>query len=83
MRLRTRSGAASRSQHVWLYDLVAVLGHNDAPPRPGLGSAIFLHVASPGYGPTEGCVAVALADLLRILCDCGAETYLEVRDTPR
>lgn len=78
---------AASHERLWrddgLYDLVAVLGHNDAPPRPGLGSAIFLHVASPGYGPTEGCVAVALADLLRILCDCGAETYLEVRGAPR
>ncbi len=77
---------AASHERLWrddgLYDLVAVLGHNDAPPRPGLGSAIFLHVASPGYGPTEGCVAVALADLRAILRDCTTETHLEVRDVP-
>ena len=28
-----------------LYDVLAVLGHNDDPPVPGLGSAIFLHPA--------------------------------------
>ncbi|MEP4885694.1 MAG: L,D-transpeptidase family protein, partial [Alphaproteobacteria bacterium] len=41
-----------------LYDLLVVLGHNDAPPVPGLGSAIFLHCASPGLDPTEGCIAL-------------------------
>ncbi|MBX9634578.1 MAG: L,D-transpeptidase family protein [Magnetospirillum sp.] len=50
-----------------LYDVVVVLGHNDDPPVPGLGSAIFLHVAKPGWQPTEGCVALALPDLLALL----------------
>ena len=31
-----------------LYDLVVVLGHNDDPPAPGRGSAIFLHIAREG-----------------------------------
>jgi L,D-peptidoglycan transpeptidase YkuD (ErfK/YbiS/YcfS/YnhG family) len=55
-----------RSDH--LYDLIAVLGFNDDPVIPGRGSAIFLHVASPGYGATAGCVALALADLVDVLC---------------
>lgn len=50
-----------------LYDVVVVLAHNDAPPVPGLGSAIFLHCARPDYAPTEGCVAVARDDLLAVL----------------
>jgi L,D-peptidoglycan transpeptidase YkuD (ErfK/YbiS/YcfS/YnhG family) len=50
-----------------LYDLLVVIGHNDAPPQPGKGSAIFMHVARPGYLPTEGCVALALADLQALL----------------
>lgn len=50
-----------------LYDVVVVLAHNDDPPVPGLGSAIFLHVAKPDYGPTEGCAALALPDLLDLL----------------
>ncbi len=61
----------ARAEHLWredgLYDLLVVLGHNDDPPVPGLGSAIFLHVARPDFGPTEGCVALALADLLDVL----------------
>jgi L,D-peptidoglycan transpeptidase YkuD (ErfK/YbiS/YcfS/YnhG family) len=32
-----------------------------------LGSAIFLHVARPGYLPTEGCIALAREDLLSLL----------------
>ena len=50
-----------------LYDLVVVLGHNDDPPVPGLGSAIFLHLARDGYGPTEGCVALDRANLLEVV----------------
>jgi L,D-peptidoglycan transpeptidase YkuD (ErfK/YbiS/YcfS/YnhG family) len=50
-----------RDDHV--YDLVGVLAHNDDPPVPGLGSAIFLHLAREDYSPTEGCVALARPDL--------------------
>ncbi|MEQ9169876.1 MAG: L,D-transpeptidase family protein [Rhodospirillales bacterium] len=50
-----------------VYDLVVVLGHNDAPPEPGAGSAIFLHLATPDLAPTEGCVALADADLADLL----------------
>ena len=49
------------------YDCIVVLGHNDAPPVPGLGSAIFLHVARPDGAPTEGCVALARADLAALM----------------
>ncbi len=64
---------SARHEVLWredrLYDLLVVIGYNDAPVTPGLGSAIFLHIASPGYQPTEGCVALAqhhLQDLLRL-----------------
>ncbi len=50
-----------------VYDLVVVLGHNDDPPVPGQGSAIFLHVCRPDYLPTEGCIAIARADLEDLL----------------
>jgi len=41
-----------RDDHV--YDLIVELGHNDDPPVPNYGSAIFLHIAKPDYSPTEG-----------------------------
>ncbi len=50
-----------------VYDLILIIGHNDAPVVPGAGSAIFVHVARPGYTPTQGCVALARADLERLL----------------
>lgn len=62
---------AGRHESLWredaVYDVIGVLGWNDDPVRPGRGSAIFLHVARPDYAPTEGCVALALADLLAVL----------------
>ncbi len=61
----------ARHERMWrddaLYDLVIVIGHNDDPPVPGLGSAVFVHLARPDWGPTEGCVALARADLLDLL----------------
>jgi L,D-peptidoglycan transpeptidase YkuD (ErfK/YbiS/YcfS/YnhG family) len=54
-----------------LYDVILVIGHNDDPPAPGLGSAVFVHVARPDWGPTEGCVALALPDLLGLLAAAG------------
>jgi L,D-peptidoglycan transpeptidase YkuD (ErfK/YbiS/YcfS/YnhG family) len=50
-----------------LYDLVVVTDHNASPPVAGAGSAIFVHVARPDWGPTEGCVAFPETDLRAIL----------------
>ncbi len=44
-----------------LYDVCVVLDWNVSVRRRGRGSAIFLHLARPGFTPTEGCVAVAPA----------------------
>ncbi len=61
----------ARHEELWradgLYDMVGVLGWNDDPPRPGRGSAIFLHVATADFAPTAGCIALALADLRAVL----------------
>ena len=60
-----------RHEELWrrdgLYDIVGVLGWNDAPIQRGRGSAIFLHIARPDYAPTQGCVALSLSDLTRVL----------------
>jgi L,D-peptidoglycan transpeptidase YkuD (ErfK/YbiS/YcfS/YnhG family) len=50
-----------------LYDVVVVLDCNRRPRIRGRGSAIFMHVARPGFKPTEGCIALRRADLVRIL----------------
>lgn len=61
-----------------LYDLVVEIGFNDAPPVPGRGSAIFLHLARPDWGPTEGCVAMRRDDLLVVLAAVGPESAIEI-----
>jgi L,D-peptidoglycan transpeptidase YkuD (ErfK/YbiS/YcfS/YnhG family) len=58
-----------------VYDVIAVLGWNDAPVERGRGSAIFLHVARPDWAATEGCVALALPDLLEVL-EAGLSTVI-------
>ncbi|HYG84661.1 MAG TPA: L,D-transpeptidase family protein [Azospirillum sp.] len=63
-----------------VYDVIVVLGHNDDPVVPGLGSAVFMHVARPDGEPTAGCVALPLPDLLRLLKDCGPDTVLRVAE---
>jgi L,D-peptidoglycan transpeptidase YkuD (ErfK/YbiS/YcfS/YnhG family) len=70
----------ARCEELWrtdgVYDLIGILGWNDSPVVRGRGSAIFLHVARPDYAPTEGCVALAPADLRRVLA--GGVTELVV-----
>ena len=74
---------AGRHERLWrsdrLYDVVVVLSYNLAHPVPGAGSAIFLHVAAPEMTPTEGCVAVRLPAMRRILARAGPGTYLDIR----
>ncbi|WP_099866997.1 L,D-transpeptidase family protein [Pararhizobium haloflavum] len=50
-----------------LYDIVLVMDWNITQRRGAGGSAIFMHLARPGYAPTEGCVALRYRDLVRIL----------------
>lgn len=64
-----------RDDHV--YDLFVVTSHNTEPTLAGLGSAIFVHLARVDFGPTEGCVALALDDLQRVLADWRADDRLE------
>jgi L,D-peptidoglycan transpeptidase YkuD (ErfK/YbiS/YcfS/YnhG family) len=43
-----------------------------------MGSAIFLHICRPDYSPTEGCVAVARADLEELLTKAQPGDALEI-----
>ena len=64
-----------------LYDLVLDLSWNRELVRPGRGSAIFLHSARPGFGATEGCVAVARSRIARLASCIGPATAIEIRDS--
>jgi len=73
---------ASTVGRIWgndgLYDIVVVLDFNFERPKPGAGSAIFFHIATPDFAPTTGCVAVRLNDMRRILARSGPGTWLNV-----
>jgi L,D-peptidoglycan transpeptidase YkuD (ErfK/YbiS/YcfS/YnhG family) len=62
----------------WLYDLIVVVGFNDAPVVPGKGSAIFLHLARADYGSTQGCVALCREDLLEAVAQLSIANRLLV-----
>ena len=77
---RARAETLWRPDH--LYDLVVPLGYNDAPVVAGRGSAIFLHLAGPDYGPTEGCVALGRDDLAGILAEADATSRVVIEARP-
>ncbi len=68
---RIRLPYPARHEELWradrVYDIIGVLGWNDDPPLRGRGSAIFLHVATPDFAPTAGCIALAPCDLRAVL----------------
>jgi L,D-peptidoglycan transpeptidase YkuD (ErfK/YbiS/YcfS/YnhG family) len=81
---RVRLPYPAHAESLWredhLYDLIVPLGYNDDPVVPGLGSAIFLHVARPDFATTEGCVALDIDDLLSVLEEADATSRVVVRD---
>lgn len=70
------------AEHLWrrdgLYDAVVVIAYNRHPRRRAAGSAIFMHVAGKGLTPTEGCVALARRDLLKVMALIGPRTRIAI-----
>jgi L,D-peptidoglycan transpeptidase YkuD (ErfK/YbiS/YcfS/YnhG family) len=62
-----------------LYDLVIELDHNTRPRVAGRGSAVFIHLARPGFLPTAGCVALRGGDLRRLLPRLRKNSWIEIR----
>ncbi len=42
-----------------VYEIAVVVEHNSAPPKPGAGSCIFLHVWASPETPVRGCTAMS------------------------
>jgi L,D-peptidoglycan transpeptidase YkuD (ErfK/YbiS/YcfS/YnhG family) len=61
-----------------LYDLVIELDHNTRPRVAGRGSAVFIHVARPGFLPTAGCVALDARALSRLLPYLSPSSRIEI-----
>ncbi|HEX2216693.1 MAG TPA: L,D-transpeptidase family protein [Xanthobacteraceae bacterium] len=62
-----------------LYDLIIELDHNTRPRIAGRGSAVFVHVARPGFAPTAGCVALRASDLRRLVERLGPKTRIAIQ----
>jgi L,D-peptidoglycan transpeptidase YkuD (ErfK/YbiS/YcfS/YnhG family) len=73
---------ASSHEEMWrqdgLYDVVIDIGWNRGPIVRGRGSAIFLHLARPGFEPTAGCIAVDRRMIRRLLALIGPDTAIEI-----
>jgi L,D-peptidoglycan transpeptidase YkuD (ErfK/YbiS/YcfS/YnhG family) len=63
-----------RADH--LYDFIVEIDHNTRPRIAGRGSAVFLHLARPGFAPTAGCVGMTRGAMLQLLRRLGPATRL-------
>jgi Uncharacterized protein conserved in bacteria len=69
-----------RTDH--LYDLVLVIEYNTKKIIKGKGSAIFMHLAKPGYKPTQGCIALSKKSFLDILGKITPKEKLKLLASP-
>jgi L,D-peptidoglycan transpeptidase YkuD (ErfK/YbiS/YcfS/YnhG family) len=73
----------AKSEGMWqqptAYRHLAVVAYNMSPAVPGRGSGIFLHVST--GGPTNGCISLARANLVRVLrwLDPAAHPRIRIR----
>ena len=61
-----------------LYDVCLVMDWNINSRQRNRGSAIFFHLIRPGDGPTEGCIAVSLPAMRRLLPHMRKGTRIKV-----
>ena len=61
-----------------LYDFIIEIDHNTRPRVAGRGSAVFIHVARPGFAPTAGCVALRRRDLKILLPRLASKTRIVI-----
>jgi len=62
-----------------LYDMIIEIDHNTRPRVAGRGSAVFIHVARPGFAPTAGCVALRPRDLKILLGRMNSKTRILIQ----
>ena len=77
-----RRSAGEAGDRLWrddrLYDFIIEIDHNARPRVAGRGSAVFLHVARPGFRPTAGCVAMTVPRLRWLLGRVGPGTRIRI-----
>lgn len=78
VRLPYPASAESMWRSDELYDLVVILACNRRPRIRNRGSAIFMHIARPGFAPTEGCIALRRPDLMRLMASLRAGARIHI-----
>ena len=78
VKLRDSADADRLMRDDHLYDFIIEIDHNTAPRITGRGSAVFLHLARPGFAPTAGCVAMTKANMLRLLARIDRKTKIVI-----
>jgi len=78
IRLAAESNAYRLMRDDHLYDFIVEIDQNTRPRIAGRGSAVFLHLARPGFAPTAGCIAMTHASMLRLLTRLNRRTRIVV-----
>ena len=77
-----RRSANEPGDRLWredrLYDIIVEIDHNTRPRVAWRGSAVFVHVARPGFAPTAGCIALAPRDLKMLTRRLGPKTRIVI-----
>ena len=78
VRLDRDSSADRLRRDDHLYDFIIEVDQNTRPRIAGRGSAVFLHLAREGFGPTAGCVSMTRSAMLRLLARIGPKTKIVI-----
>jgi L,D-peptidoglycan transpeptidase YkuD (ErfK/YbiS/YcfS/YnhG family) len=78
VRLAPESNADRLVRVDHLYDFIIEIDHNARPRVKGRGSAVFLHLARPGFAPTAGCIAMTKTSMVRLLARLCRRTRIVV-----
>jgi len=61
-----------------LYDIVLVLNYNTEPIKKFKGSAIFFHIATKNFSPTQGCIGLEKNKLLKLVKYIDDRTQIKI-----
>jgi L,D-peptidoglycan transpeptidase YkuD (ErfK/YbiS/YcfS/YnhG family) len=79
-----RTSAIEPGDRLWredcLYDVIIEIDHNMRPRVAGRGSAVFIHVARPGFAPTAGCVALKPRELRMLAQKLSPKTRIMIHN---
>ena len=61
-----------------VYDIILVLDYNMRPVKKNKGSAVFIHVVKNNFKKTEGCVAIKINSLKKLIKEINPSTKVNI-----